>query len=297
MIAVLGFFSVYVLINVFKIQWVYSVEQNIGVSLDVSSRGNEIVSILNARKSDMDYIDYFGRLSVSDYESEVMKNNVNRSLASVYDSYRMEVSWPGGSSTFRKGDIGSSSVCGEPLTDFIDIGWPAENHEISSGIVFRDTGEGCKCHRGIDIPLEVGTPIYAAADGVVEKIGFEPDGFGHYLILRHAFSGKNYYTYYGHLESKPYWIGVGDQVTKGQKIANSGNSGYSTGPHLHFELTMETGPDRVALNFCPLLGDPENCRFTQLACTLPGGKSEFYAQVPLPGAREGSSRGEVNLWA
>jgi murein DD-endopeptidase MepM/ murein hydrolase activator NlpD len=296
-LAVTAVFSVFLLINVFKINWVYSVEQNVGVSLDLSGKGSEIVAILGAERS-LGYTDYFGRLSATGYENQVMYDSVERSLSSLYgENYRMEVSWPGGSLDFGDGDISGDSVCGESITDVIEIGWPTESHEISSGISFRKIGDECSCHKGIDIPLEVGTPVFAVADGVVEKIGFEPEGFGYYLILRHSFSGKTYYTYYGHLESEPYWIGKGDEVTKGQEIANSGNSGYSTGPHLHFELIKETGIGRTALDFCQLLGKPENCRSTQLACTPPGVKSEFYAEIPLPGAREGNSRGEVSLWA
>jgi len=295
--AVLAVFSVYVLISVFKVQQIYSVEQNIGVSLDVSNKGNEIVSILNARKNGMDYMDYFGRLSVTGYEDNTMYGSVDKTMSSVYDNYRMDISWPGGSFHFNLGDVEGSSLCGEPLTDFIDIQWPTDSHEISSGISLRNIEDECRCHKGIDIPLETGTPIFAAADGVVEKIDFEPDGFGHYLILRHVLSGKTYYTYYGHLESAPR-LQINRPVSKGDEIAYSGNSGYSTGPHLHFELTMETGVDRTAVNFCPLLGNPDNCRYTQLACTIPGGKSDFYAEIPLPGAREGNSRGEVGLlWA
>lgn len=96
-------------------------------------------------------------------------------------------------------------------------------------------------HAGIDIAIPEGTRVYAAAAGRVITAGWE-GGFGFLVVLDH---GDGYTTYYGHL-SQPL-VAVGQFVEMGQTIALSGNTGLSTGPHLHFE----TRHDGVALD--PLL--------------------------------------------
>ena len=86
-------------------------------------------------------------------------------------------------------------------------------------------------HNGIDLRVPVGTPIYAAADGRVVIRKNNPDGYGYYLSIQHD---RNYYTVYGHLSQ--WLVQNGDTVRAGQQIAKSGNTGRSTGPHLHFEV-------------------------------------------------------------
>jgi len=91
-------------------------------------------------------------------------------------------------------------------------------------------------HNGIDIDVPTGTIVHAAAAGKVFFIG-EQEGYGTTVILKHA---NEYYTLYGHL-SKPL-VHVGQFVEIGQGIAESGNTGISTGPHLHFEIRNREFP-------------------------------------------------------
>jgi murein DD-endopeptidase MepM/ murein hydrolase activator NlpD len=86
-------------------------------------------------------------------------------------------------------------------------------------------------HHGVDVALPVGTPLTAPADGVVVKKGNGPSG-GVTLIVKHD---NNLHTVYYHLQ-KPSQLAVGAQVKRGDLIAYSGNTGASTGPHLHFEV-------------------------------------------------------------
>ncbi len=86
-------------------------------------------------------------------------------------------------------------------------------------------------HNGIDIGISVGTPVYAAASGTVVISKPNGQGYGKYLSIQHA---RNYYTVYGHLSE--LLVRSGQTVTAGQLIAKSGNTGNSTGPHLHFEV-------------------------------------------------------------
>ncbi len=77
----------------------------------------------------------------------------------------------------------------------------------------------------------VGTPIYAAADGVVDRRAFESGGCGNYLKLGH---GNGYQTMYCHLNS--FDVVEGQSVTRGQQIGGMGDTGNSTAPHLHFTI-------------------------------------------------------------
>jgi murein DD-endopeptidase MepM/ murein hydrolase activator NlpD len=86
-------------------------------------------------------------------------------------------------------------------------------------------------HHGVDVALPVGTPLTAPADGVVVKKGNGPSG-GVTLILQHE---DNLHTVYYHLQ-KPSHLAKGAQVKRGDLIAYSGNTGASTGPHLHWEV-------------------------------------------------------------
>ncbi|TKI08237.1 murein DD-endopeptidase MepM [Martelella alba] len=85
-------------------------------------------------------------------------------------------------------------------------------------------------HRGVDFAMPVGTPVLAVGDGevVVSKNG---DGAGNYIAIRH---GRQYMTRYMHL--KTLLVKPGQKVKRGERIALSGNTGRSTGPHLHFEI-------------------------------------------------------------
>ena len=92
-------------------------------------------------------------------------------------------------------------------------------------------------HAGLDFAMPVGTPIYATANGVVLSVGMQP-GYGHMVEIRHNFG---FGTRYGHLNGK-YAVKQGDFVRKGDIIAYSGNSGLSTGPHLHYEIRFISKP-------------------------------------------------------
>ena len=85
---------------------------------------------------------------------------------------------------------------------------------------------------GIDVAIPVGTPIVAAAGGTVSFVGGNPCcSYGYHIIVD---NGAGYETLYAHLSG--FAVKKGDKVAAGQRIGSSGNSGASTGPHLHFEL-------------------------------------------------------------
>jgi murein DD-endopeptidase MepM/ murein hydrolase activator NlpD len=85
-------------------------------------------------------------------------------------------------------------------------------------------------HYGVDIAAPIGTPIYAAHSGVVQRAG-AATGFGQAVYIR---GDDGAVTVYGHVNR--YFVSLGERVSAGEEIAEVGNRGQSTGPHLHFEV-------------------------------------------------------------
>jgi lysostaphin len=86
-------------------------------------------------------------------------------------------------------------------------------------------------HRGIDIAAPVGTPVVAAADGVVATSGWDSGGYGNKVDIRHPDGSLTRYAHNSRL-----LVRAGQTVRQGQLIAEMGSTGRSTGPHLHFEI-------------------------------------------------------------
>jgi murein DD-endopeptidase MepM/ murein hydrolase activator NlpD len=107
-------------------------------------------------------------------------------------------------------------------------------------------GRWGEVHLGIDIAGPIGTPILAAADGVVKDAG-PASGFGQWVRLLHA---DGTITVYGHVDT--YSVRAGQRVRAGQQIARMGNRGRSTGSHLHFEVWNPAGQK---INPLPWLND------------------------------------------
>lgn len=104
----------------------------------------------------------------------------------------------------------------------------------NSGFYTRYSYDGVALwgHNGIDFLTPTGTPVLATAAGEVAQAGFEPGGFGNYILLAHPWGE----SIYAHLETIE--VQVGQQVGRGAVIGRSGNSGGSTGPHLHFSIRI-----------------------------------------------------------
>lgn len=112
---------------------------------------------------------------------------------------------------------------------------PVEYERISDGFgtrVHPATGDE-KLHSGIDFAAEQGTPVTAAADGIVVKTG-EDAACGHYVIILHGNGDATYYSCLNEILAEE-----GQQVSRGDQIATVGNTGTSTGPHLHFAVSRD----------------------------------------------------------
>jgi murein DD-endopeptidase MepM/ murein hydrolase activator NlpD len=107
------------------------------------------------------------------------------------------------------------------------------NGKLISGFGFRSLSihGGGHMHTGLDFACKIGTPIYASGDGVVLTTGTPESGYGLQIDLNH---GNGYVTKYAHLSKIA--VSPGQEIDRGQLIGYSGNTGFSTGPHLHYEI-------------------------------------------------------------
>ncbi len=111
---------------------------------------------------------------------------------------------------------------------------PISGGRLTSGFGRRNAPKkgASTYHKGVDWAVPVGTAVMASSSGVVTRAGWG-SGYGYCVYIKHA-DGRE--TRYGHLSK--VLVSVGQKVSQGQKIALSGNTGVSTGPHLHFEILI-----------------------------------------------------------
>jgi len=116
-------------------------------------------------------------------------------------------------------------------------GWPVKGWMTSSfGIRNSPFSGRLKMHEGIDIAARTGTPVYAAADGIVSQCE-TVEGYGKLVAIDH---GYGYKTYYAH--NSKLLVKVGQRVKRNDLIAAVGNTGSSTGSHLHYEVRLNGIP-------------------------------------------------------
>lgn len=124
--------------------------------------------------------------------------------------------------------------------------WPVDDNKITSDFGYRPApcGQCSTNHQGIDFANKIGTPVYASLDGVVSRIEYAGE-YGLHIYIKHIArinnETQNWTTVYAHLNPNSVAdnVFVGSLVKGGTQIAEIGNTGLSTGPHLHFELRIE----------------------------------------------------------
>jgi murein DD-endopeptidase MepM/ murein hydrolase activator NlpD len=146
----------------------------------------------------------------------------------------------------------------------------ADGHVTSNfGSRFHPIEQYTRMHTGVDWAADMGTPIYASGNGVVEKIGWE-GGYGKFIKLRHA---NGYATGYGHMSAFARNLAEGAKVRQGQIIGYVGSTGLSTGAHLHYEIMINgrhVDPMKIKLPRGRVLEGPQLGTFEQERDRLDG---------------------------
>ena len=183
---------------------------------------------MNEIPSDVRNAGFGGVNRYSHYSSGLLKNTAVRLDILTKKTYIQSKSFDEiAHLSKRAGDMASCIPAISPVTTDRRI------YRLSSSFGYRADpfSGGTKRHTGVDFALKPGNPIYATGDGVVESVKFELFGYGNQVLINHGFGYK---TRYAHL--KTVGVAEGMKIKRGECIGLSGNSGRSSGPHLHYEV-------------------------------------------------------------
>lgn len=125
------------------------------------------------------------------------------------------------------------------------IQWPFHiTVPIADGFGYRVAPcDGCSSdHKGVDFDPGEGAPIMAVADGVVTQVVEQYGGLGFYVVIAHSVNGLAFESWYGHMLPGTITVAVGQQVKLGEIVGQVGDTGMSTGPHLHLEIHVNNEP-------------------------------------------------------
>lgn len=162
------------------------------------------------------------------YESKVADaKKLNAQVEGELSSLRSKLAGGSGPGVIKATDRGTSAV---------GFQWPANYYYISTYFGGSTPFQPSGGHGGLDLPNGSGTPIYAAADGTVTavtemRLNGQFYAYGRYVVIGH---NARWSTLYAHLQS--FAVSPGSEVKRGQIIGYMGSTGWSTGPHLHFEI-------------------------------------------------------------
>jgi murein DD-endopeptidase MepM/ murein hydrolase activator NlpD len=142
---------------------------------------------------------------------------------------------------------------------------PVSNRDlsrISSGFGTRidPVYKVAKFHAGLDFTAPAGTPVYATADGTVNESGYNAGGYGNRVIINHNFGYETLYAHLVRIKAR-----TGQQVRRGEVIGWVGNTGKSTGPHLHYEVHKNKTPVDPVYYFYNDLNPEQYDRLLKLA--------------------------------
>lgn len=173
-------------------------------------------------------------------ELDAKEKEQERALQKKYEEAKKKAEEQNNSAGSNSGSNSGGGVSSKGFTRPVKSGKITAQMYYSSG----------KYHGAVDFGVSVGTPVYAAADGIVVTSTWGgSDSYGYYVKIKHY---NGYYTLYAHASSLV--AKVGQEVKQGDLIMYSGNTGNSTGPHLHYEVRKSPGGynDRVnPMNFLP----------------------------------------------
>jgi murein DD-endopeptidase MepM/ murein hydrolase activator NlpD len=289
---IIGF---YLLIRIIHGTGALDIDSTMTISIEMQDRGTELISLLNSDTMGIKYMEIVGDFSADNHETYINEHKVRfkETLTKIRkNGYSFYAYWKGGEAALREGDMDCSLI----IDRSISLMWPVpDSHRITSPYGKERISPNQHIHGGIDISGN-NMDVVAAADGVVYFAGWEDPsdtskGFGKWIAIEHTLSGgKKFYTIYGHLND--ILVEANQAVIRGQFIGKTGDTGYSTGPHLHFELADGASKGRNNINVCPYVGNPGGCADPN----APGISIDIYGtQIPLPGAQDGKLKGEAEF--
>lgn len=202
-------------------------------------------------KSEVEYTERIKYETEYEYNDNMYKNEKKTKIAGVGGTAKIIANEIKHNGYLVEKEIVMEQVLEEPVTEVIIKGTKEVPKTVATGVFLMPTRgrissrygmRNGRMHRGLDIAASVGTPIKAADGGKVVYAGWK-SAYGNLVEIDH---GNGYKTRYAHCSK--ILVKVGDKVYKGQHIANVGNTGRSTGPHLHFEVLIN-GKNKNPANY------------------------------------------------
>jgi murein DD-endopeptidase MepM/ murein hydrolase activator NlpD len=185
---------------------------------------------------------------IQDAQSQLTNQppDVTATLAQLLESQEQDLILRSYQTAWTQAQVGAGQAVannemplGKPIAG-LQLSWPMNSFTITQPfgptnvLLEPPFGPYRHFHTGIDLAAALGAPVMAAADGLVVAVGHTASGYGNFVVIAH---GSGIETLYGHLLSTS--VNVGDVVKRGQVIGLEGSTGFSTGPHLHFELRVQ----------------------------------------------------------
>jgi len=189
--------------------------------------------------------DVITQIQAADNDLQNQTPDVTAALATLLESQEQDLLQQSNQAAWDAAHVGVGEALiahllptGTPVSGLV-LSWPMAGGRVTQPFGPSDLllepplGQYAHFHTGIDIAAPFGTTVTAAAPGIVVAVGHTNIGYGNYVVIGH---GGGIMTLYGHLLETD--VLVGDVVGRGQRIGLEGSTGWSTGPHVHFELRV-----------------------------------------------------------
>ena len=147
-----------------------------------------------------------------------------------------------------------------PVIGKMSFSAPLKGYRVNSPFGLRKLSIEAKArlHKGVDIAAPMGTRVYATAPGQVVRAGYQAGGYGNFIEVKHPNGMSSIYAHLSRIE-----VANGEKVTPDQVIGRVGSTGYSTGPHLHFEMRqggVQVNPAKVVGTEVSVKIEPDSLR-------------------------------------
>lgn len=141
----------------------------------------------------------------------------------------------------RINNIANLDISSLPKREKGLLEYPLKTIRLTQGYGDTDFDRWYDFHTGVDFGASIGTDVFAVEDGIVVDTNLSNYAYGNWVAIRHKFNGKEIVSFYGHLSKIDSDMKAGKKVDKGDIIGEVGNTGNSTGPHLHFGVYQGKG--------------------------------------------------------